>query len=99
MSSSNYTHRVAVNAFLIHGNQFLLLKRAKKPLIWGPPGGKLRIDEDPIIGLQRELQEETGLQVQLFQPVTTWFGHFGDVPLLSIDYLCTSEKSVVRLSH
>jgi ADP-ribose pyrophosphatase YjhB (NUDIX family) len=99
MSSVQHTHRVAVNAFLIHEDRFLLLKRAKKPFIWGPPGGKLQIDEDPIHGLLREVLEETGLQICVFQPVTTWFGYFYNLPLLSVDYLCTCDKNVVTLSQ
>jgi 8-oxo-dGTP diphosphatase len=98
MISVPYTHRIAVNAFLIYDDKFLLLKRANKPFIWGPPGGKLQIDEDPIVGLQREVREETNLQINVFQPVTTWFGSFNDVPLLSVDYLCTSEKNTVIFS-
>lgn len=46
MTLSLHTHRIAVNAFLIHEDRFLLLKRAQKPFIWGPPGGKLQIDYD-----------------------------------------------------
>jgi ADP-ribose pyrophosphatase YjhB (NUDIX family) len=99
MTSAPHTHRIAVNAFLIHKNRFLLLKRAQKPFIWGPPGGKLQIDEDPIPGLQREALEETGLQIHVFQPVTTWFGRFNKLPLLSVDYLCTSANNSVTLSH
>ena len=99
MGLSSLSHRVAVNAYLIYENRFLLLKRAKRPFIWGPPGGKLQIDEDPTRGLQREVLEETGLQILVFQPVTTWFGYFNDVPLLSIDYLCTCKKNMVTLSH
>lgn len=99
MSSLNYSHRVAVNAFLIHNKKFLLLKRAQKPHIWGPPGGKLVTDEDPIHGLQREVAEETGLRIKIFQPVTTWFGNFNNLPLISIDYLCTTDNNSVKLSH
>ena len=99
MDSVPYTHRVAVNAFLINQDRFLLLERAQKPLIWGPPGGKLMTDEDPIKGLKREVAEETGLQIEVFQPVTTWFGHFNKIPLISIDYLCTSNSNQINLSH
>ena len=99
MNSVPYTHRVAVNAFVIYEEKFLLLKRANEPFLWGPPGGKLHIDEDPIRGLQREVLEETGLQILVFQPITTWFGSFNDLPLLSIDYLCSSDKKTISLSH
>jgi 8-oxo-dGTP pyrophosphatase MutT (NUDIX family) len=93
------THRIAVNAFLVHNGTFLLLKRAQQPLIWGPPGGKLHKDEDPVQGLQREVLEETGLEIQVFQPVTTWFGKFNNLPILSIDYLCTCSANQILLSN
>ena len=99
MGFSPHSHRIAANAYLVHNDTFLLLKRANTPFIWGPPGGKLQIDEDPLVGLQREVREETNLLIKVFQPVTTWFGNFNDLPLLSIDYLCTCEKNTVRLSH
>ena len=32
---------------------------------WMPPGGHLEEDEDPVAGVQREVREETGLDVEL----------------------------------
>ena len=57
------------------------------------------VDENPVTGLKREVLEETGLDIMVFQPVTTWFGKFNDLPLLSIDYLCTSTSNLVTLSN
>ena len=94
-----FTHRVAVNAFLISEDRFLLLKRAQPPFLWGPPGGHLNLNEDPIIGLKREVLEETGLQIDVLGPVTTWFGKFHDSHLLSIDYLVTIQKGELKLSR
>jgi 8-oxo-dGTP diphosphatase len=98
MKSTTYTHRVAVNAFLIFDEKFLLLKRATRPMIWAPPGGRLNPDEDPVAGLQREVYEESALQITVQQPVTSWFGLFNSSKLFSVDFLCTSEKSAVTLS-
>ena len=98
MKSTAYTHQVAVNAFLIFNEKFLLLKRATKPLIWTPPGGRLNRDEDPVVGLQREVFEETALQITVQQPVTSWFGRFNSSQLFSVDYLCTTQESAVILS-
>jgi 8-oxo-dGTP pyrophosphatase MutT (NUDIX family) len=92
------SHQVAVNAYLICNREFLLLKRARVPAIWGPPGGRLKQDEDPQKGLKREVFEETGLNIDIHQPVTTWFGKFYSNPLLSIDYLCTAYRPNVVLS-
>ncbi len=92
------THEVAVNAYLIHQNKFLLLCRSSLPQIWGPPGGRLSKLEDPIAGLRREVYEETGLKIEVLEPVTTWFGKFNKRLLLSIDYLCCTKDERVALS-
>lgn len=92
------THLVAVNAFLLKDNKFLLLKRNDPPLIWGPPGGKLEINEDPILGLKREVKEETNLEIDVNMPVTTWFGDFNNKKIFAVDYLCYYQSGGVKLS-
>jgi 8-oxo-dGTP diphosphatase len=55
-----------VSCFLQRDEEVLVLQRAKKDLqhnLWGIPGGKLDKGETPLLGLVRELQEETGWQV------------------------------------
>jgi len=99
MNQSNFTHLVAVNAFLIKDNQFLLLNRNDPPLIWGPPGGKLEINEDPILGLKREVKEETGLEIEIIMPVTTWFGSFNNKKIFAVDYLCRYKSGEIILSE
>lgn len=93
------THLVAVNSFLVNDNKFLLLKRNDPPLIWGPPGGKLQINEDPISGLKREVKEETGLNIEVKMPVTTWFGKFNDKKIFAVDYLCHYKSGKILLSE
>jgi 8-oxo-dGTP pyrophosphatase MutT (NUDIX family) len=58
----------------------------------------LELLEDPVSGLKREVMEETGLEIMVLEPVTTWFGRFNGRLLLSIDYLCHAESDQVRLS-
>ena len=93
------THQVAVNSYLVKEEKFLMLKRKNPPLMWGPPGGRLNFNEDPIIGLKREVREETNLDVNVIMPVTTWFGDFNDTKILSIDYLCLYKSRKVKLSE
>ena len=93
------THLVAVNAFLLKENRFLLLKRNDPPFIWGPPGGKLGINEDPVTGLKREVNEETGLEIEVNMPVTTWFGTFGNKKIFAVDYLCYYKSGIIKLSN
>jgi len=99
MKNQHLTHLVAVNAFLVKDNKFLLLKRNDPPIIWGPPGGKLEMNENPIKGLKREVNEETGLDIEVKMPVTTWFGAFNDKKIFAVDYLCHFKSGKIILSE
>jgi 8-oxo-dGTP diphosphatase len=59
----------AVKAFILKNNNLLILKRTDddidKPGIWEVPGGKLdNKEEDKILGLIREVKEETNLDIE-----------------------------------
>jgi 8-oxo-dGTP diphosphatase len=100
MDQQNFSlsHQLAVNAYLINGNKFLLLKRKKAPRIWVPPGGRLNVNEDPLMGLRREIREETCLEIEIICPANTWFGRWQNSWLLSIDYLVKWKSGTVLLS-
>lgn len=98
MEKFYYTHRIAVNAYLIERDKFLLLKRNKAPFIWSPPGGRLIKDEDPVKGLKREVKEETNLEIEVIAPVNTWFGNWKGRPILSIDYLAKVISGELQIS-
>ncbi len=93
-----HTHQLAVIAYIVRGNKFLLLKRNHEPAVWGPPGGRLEPDEDPNKGVMREVREETGLEVELLMPVYVWHGNYQNGLLTSIDYLATTSSGEVQLS-
>ena len=57
---------IVVSCFLQLEDKVLVLQRAKKDIqhkLWGIPGGKLENDEPPILGLIRELSEETTIEL------------------------------------
>lgn len=58
--------QVAVGAMIFNDQeQFLLCEHTYRRLHpWGLPGGDLKISEDPLDGIKREIMEETGLTVQ-----------------------------------
>jgi len=95
------THRVAVAAYVFRDGKVLLLRRATPPRTFAPPGGKLEVGEDPLVGLRREVAEETGLEVDIVGVAHTWYGRVtsGDDPLLCINYLATSGSGEPRLSE
>ena len=98
MNNNYYTHKVAVIAYILKGDKFLFLKRNTEPLIWAPPGGRLKQDENPEAGLKREIKEETNLEIKIVAPVNTWFGNWKGKPLLSLDYLVKVVGGELRLS-
>lgn len=64
---------IAVKGFIINEGRILILKRAlddvHKPGVWEIPGG--RIDgEDMILGLEREIFEETGLDIEMKKEIS-----------------------------
>lgn len=96
--NDRFTHQLAVLAFVVFDDQFLLLKRVNEPKVWGPPGGRLYPDENPNLGVLREVKEETGLDIELITPAHIWFGPYGENNLVSIDYLARANRSDVILS-
>lgn len=55
-----------VGALVVDGDRLLLVRRARDPHggTWDVPGGFLEEGEAPLDGLRRELEEETGLEIE-----------------------------------
>lgn len=62
---------VGVGAVIIHDDRVLLVKRANPPSVglWCIPGGKVRFGETLQRAAQREILEETGIEIRAGQPV------------------------------
>jgi ADP-ribose pyrophosphatase len=52
-------------------------RHAAKQYLWELPAGKLEPDEDPLIGAQRELEEETGYRAKKWKPLVEYYGSPG----------------------
>lgn len=65
--------RLAVKAFIIKDGKILLLQRIAdsptRPGTWDFPGGRLEIGENPFEGVQREIKEETSLDIEIVSPL------------------------------
>ena len=63
--------RVGVGAVVWRGSRILLVKRAHAPGAgeWSLPGGRLELGETVQQGAEREVMEETGIQVRARRPV------------------------------
>jgi ADP-ribose pyrophosphatase YjhB (NUDIX family) len=60
---------VGVGAVVVHRGRVLLVKRGNQPLKgkWSLPGGMLELGESLTQGVAREVQEETGLDVEAIE--------------------------------
>ncbi len=58
--------RVAVGALVVHQNKVLLILRGEAPAkgMWAVPGGSVNIGETLQAAAEREVLEETGLQIK-----------------------------------
>ncbi len=77
-----------VGVVLNDAGQILLLNhtyRGKYP--WGLPGGWLKRGEQPMEALQREIKEETGMQVEVIKPLVV--SGDDDWPRVDLIFLCS----------
>jgi ADP-ribose pyrophosphatase YjhB (NUDIX family) len=63
--------RPAICAVVVDGDRVMLVRRAVEPRrgCWDLPGGFLERGEHPSEGLRREMQEETGLEIEILEPL------------------------------
>ncbi len=83
-------------------NKLLLLQRSEKSGNggkWSVPGGALEFSEEPLAGIEREIEEETQLKVSSIQPyhVKSYINQDGDFVVI-IGYLCKAETDQVKLN-
>jgi 8-oxo-dGTP diphosphatase len=101
--------RIAAKALIInHLNQILLLREASTYQEgtnvgkYGLPGGRIEIGENYFGGLQREVKEETGLDIEIDKPifVSEWFPVIRNVPhqIVGIFFACKAVTTDVVLS-
>lgn len=63
------------------------------------PGGRVEFGENPNEALLREIQEESGLMVEVVGPSDVWYYIKDDFELIGIDYACIWKSGEVRLSE
>jgi len=94
---------VGVGGVVIHRNRVLLIRRGGEPLKgeWSIPGGLLEVGEELAAGVRRELQEETGLQVEPLEIVAAFDrimreGRRVKYHFVIIDYVCRLKRGRLR---
>lgn len=78
-----------VQALVERAGHVLLGRRANDPNAgrWDIPGGFLEEGEDALVGLRRELREETGLEIEPTEFLGTWNEPYWDRDVLCLTWL------------
>jgi len=86
---------VGVGGVVIDGDRVVLIRRGREPLKgeWSIPGGLLELGEELAAGVQRELKEETGLDIEPLERILVFDRIMRDGERVKyhyviIDYLC-----------
>jgi 8-oxo-dGTP diphosphatase len=84
-------------------NNLLVLKRQDDnphmPGVWEPPGGRLELGENPFGGLKREVKEETGLDIEVGDPMAVRHFTRGDgQKIVMISFFCKPLGKDVKMS-
>jgi ADP-ribose pyrophosphatase YjhB (NUDIX family) len=94
---------VGVGGVVIHRDRALLIRRGSEPLKgeWSVPGGMLELGEELAAGVQRELKEETGLDVEPLKCILVFDrimreGARVKYHYVIVDYLCRRKRGRLR---
>jgi 8-oxo-dGTP diphosphatase len=95
---------VGVGGVVISGGRALLIRRAGPPLKgqWSIPGGMLELGETLVEGVQRELAEETGIEIRVLELIEVFERIELDAEgkaryhFVVLDYLCEAVRGEAR---
>jgi len=94
---------VGVGGVVIHRHHVLLIRRGSEPLKgeWSIPGGMLELGEELATGVQRELKEETGLDVEPLESILVFDrimrkGRRVKYHYVIVDFLCRKKRGRLR---
>jgi mutator protein MutT len=96
--------RIAVKAFIVHGERLFVVRRAsddvQSPNIWEIPGGRIDLGEDPILGLMREIREETGMYIDVKYPMSVRHFERADGQIITmLVFLCGVKGGDLKISE
>ncbi|HVF52892.1 MAG TPA: NUDIX hydrolase [Actinomycetota bacterium] len=84
---------IAVGAVVVKDGSLLMVRRAQEPSagLWSVPGGRVEHGEYLSDALQREVREETGLEIEVLQLLGI-LEVVGDPHYVILDYVATTSS-------
>ena len=102
MTDEKYLFSVPQKALIEQNGKILIIKRSEKtkayPGHWDFPGGKLEHGEEPEEGLEREVMEETNLEVKVGEPLFSYLESKNAFAYIIV-YRCKFLGGKIKLSH
>lgn len=97
------TPKVDVRAIVLREGRILLVREAADGL-WCPPGGWADVGESPSRNVEREVLEETGLEVRAVRFLGLWDRNLHGHPprpfhAYKLFFLCEERGGELRLAH
>ena len=89
---------LAISAYVLKDNEFLLLKRVEPPYKWCPPGGRVLKGEGFKDAVKREVKEESGIEIEVLMPMEVWFGSHQKDELYAVSFLCKYVSGDLKTS-
>ncbi len=89
-------------AIIINGNKFLITQKqenSEHPLMWEFPGGKMNEDENPEECIQREIQEELEIEVEILERMKSVQFDYGFKKIELIPFLCVTKSFHLKLNE
>ena len=103
MTSEECMQWVAVTVLVRRDASVLAMQRAHSAEagagLWEGVSGRIQPGEDPLEAARREVEEETGLRVQIVErPIASYAARRGDQPMTVIVFLAEHSEGEVILS-
>ena len=97
---------IATKGFIFKEGKILTIYKTEKEASKDPdpslrkdqPGGRVEFGENPNTALLREISEESGLSVEVIEPLNVWHYVKDDFELVGINFLCIWKEGEVVLS-
>lgn len=92
-----------VCAIIYNNDEILIAQRSNKmalPLKWEFPGGKVEKSEEKEMALQREINEELAMEIEVGDALDPVVYHYEDFSITLYPYICdSSSKEFVKREH